>query len=309
MAFERCYQGSVNRWECDENDHLNVRFYLHKAHQALTAFALRHGVTATPGHHWLDGLRAHHIRYLREARMATPITGECAIADSDAPTPTLLTRLYHSETGVTLATFVSEFGTQALPPQNLDQLRAQATHPLTPEFGSRGVTARTSPYASLTAAAAAQAGYRAIGAGIIGPEECDERGRMSPWHYMGRTSDSMPNFWARLRGGGGGAEDSGAEDSAGEDDAYLGGAVLEYRMQFHEPLYCGQGYEHLGAIGEIGNKTQQIAHLIYSVPSGALAVSAEALGISLDLKTRKSIPIRAEHRERMQAFQRGPLPA
>ncbi|GIS19885.1 MAG: hypothetical protein CM15mP120_18010 [Pseudomonadota bacterium] len=29
------YRGSVNRWECDENDHLNVRFCEQKLWQTL----------------------------------------------------------------------------------------------------------------------------------------------------------------------------------------------------------------------------------------------------------------------------------
>ena len=29
------YRGSVNRWECDENDHLNVRFCEQKLYQTL----------------------------------------------------------------------------------------------------------------------------------------------------------------------------------------------------------------------------------------------------------------------------------
>ena len=29
------YKGSVNRWECDENDHMNVRFYSRKIAEAL----------------------------------------------------------------------------------------------------------------------------------------------------------------------------------------------------------------------------------------------------------------------------------
>ena len=39
MALVPCYRGCVNAWECDENDHLNVRFYLSKANQGLP-FAL-----------------------------------------------------------------------------------------------------------------------------------------------------------------------------------------------------------------------------------------------------------------------------
>ena len=33
--FELCLQTSVNRWECDENDHLNVRFFVRMAWESI----------------------------------------------------------------------------------------------------------------------------------------------------------------------------------------------------------------------------------------------------------------------------------
>ena len=36
------YRGSVNRWECDENDHLNVRFCEQKLYQTLLSGLLEH---------------------------------------------------------------------------------------------------------------------------------------------------------------------------------------------------------------------------------------------------------------------------
>ena len=37
------YRGSVNRWECDENDHLNVRFCEEKLWQTLVSGLLQLG--------------------------------------------------------------------------------------------------------------------------------------------------------------------------------------------------------------------------------------------------------------------------
>lgn len=301
MPFERFYQGSVNRWECDENDHLNVRFYLHKAHQALDAFALARGLSAALPRHvrWLDNLRAHHIRYLREARMAVPMAGDVAVVAYEGKRLTLLCELRHVFTGTVLAAFLSEFD---LPPSAHEAARAvlaTGVEAVPGHAGARGVEAATSPYASLSLAAAQDAGYRPIGAGVIQPEECDDRGMLNPWHYMGRTSDAMPSFWSQLQ--------TAQELEAGE--GYLGGAVLEYRMEIHRPLARGEAYQHFGALGEVGEKTMQLGHLMYEQRTGELVVSAEALSITLDLTTRKSIPIPAARRERMLAHRRQPLPS
>ncbi len=40
------YRGSVNRWECDENDHLNVRFCEEKLWQTLVSGMLHVGAIA-----------------------------------------------------------------------------------------------------------------------------------------------------------------------------------------------------------------------------------------------------------------------
>lgn len=295
MPYSLCYRGSVNRWECDENDHLNVRFYLHKAHQALVVAAQQWGLLpATDANTLLAGLEHHHIRFLREARIAVPITGECAVIAWAAPRLQTFTQLSHTLTGEVMATFISEFQV----PGAATNLTLSATE--IPEYGQpRGIPAQLSPYAGLDQEAAAALGYSIIGAGVIQRDECDDHGFLQPWHYMGRTSDAMPNFWSRMQS---------LEDLEARSDGYLGGAVLEYRMQFGRRLRSGDSYTHLGALGEMGNKTQQIGHLLFQNASGELVLCAEALGISLDLQTRKSVAIPPERRARMEALQRRPAP-
>lgn len=296
MPFKRCYQGSVNRWECDENDHLNVRFYLQKAHQALVIAGHQFGILpATDADTLLAGLRNHHIRFLREARIAVPLTGDCAIVRWAAPHLQTFTQLSHSLTGEVMATFISDFTLPAA--AILESFEPEAVQ--IPDYGApRGIAAAPSPYVGLAHDQALEHGYGAIGAGVIQADECDDHNYLLPWHYMGRTSDAMPNFWAHLQT---------LEDLEARSDGYMGGAVLEYRMQFGRRLRSGDSYIHLAAVGEIGNKTQEIGHLLYHSATGELVICAEALGISLDLQTRKAVAITPERRARMRKLQRRAL--
>lgn len=296
MPFEVCYQGSVNRWECDENDHLNVRFYLHKVHQALVCAGHHFGLLPpTDATTLLAALRCHHIRFLREARMAVPLTGECMVVSWQAPRLTLFAQLRHSLTDEVMATFISEF---ELPGQAVLPDFAPTIGPV-PDYGKpRGLKAAPSPWATCDQSQARALGYLPVGAGVVQPDECDDAGQLLRWHYMGRTSDAMPNFWSRLQS---------PQDPGARSEGYVGGAVLEYRMQFERPLASGDAFTHLAAVGEIGNKTQEIGHLLYHNATGALALCAEALGISLDLSTRKSIAITPEQRARMAQLQRRPI--
>jgi len=76
MSLVPCYRGSVNAWECDENDHLNVRFYLAKANQGLPfvldAIGLPAAALLKMDAH--PRIRAQHVRFLKEARPAVPLT-------------------------------------------------------------------------------------------------------------------------------------------------------------------------------------------------------------------------------------------
>ena len=68
--------GSVNRWECDENDHLNVRFFAQKIQQTLQ-FGLIEAGLATPDNvlSVCRCIKNKHMRFIAEARMAVPIVG------------------------------------------------------------------------------------------------------------------------------------------------------------------------------------------------------------------------------------------
>ena len=70
------YRGSVNRWECDENDHLNVRFCEHKLYQALVSGLLANGCIDSEGVPSLPArIARQHIRFQAESRIAAPLGG------------------------------------------------------------------------------------------------------------------------------------------------------------------------------------------------------------------------------------------
>jgi acyl-CoA thioester hydrolase len=97
-----CYWGSVNQWECDENDHLNVRFYAHKINQAIQIFIAPSGAAAPALR-----VRAQHIRFLKESRVATPLRIDCGVTRDDNGTAEVLALMHQNITGEVLAAFVT----------------------------------------------------------------------------------------------------------------------------------------------------------------------------------------------------------
>jgi acyl-CoA thioester hydrolase len=135
-------------------------------------------------------------------------------------------------------------------------------------------------------------GFQAIGMGLIQAAECEPGGAMQIQHYMGRISDSMPHLWGALYAGGDGAQfqlDGGDE----------GGAVLEYRLRYHQALRCYDRFAVMSGIAAVGAKVQRFAHLLCNADSGEVCVSAQAAAVRMDLHARRVLQLSAERQARL----------
>ena len=288
MRQLRCYSGSVNRWECDENDHMNVRFFLEKHTQCLQAALSRLGCLSTGQAEAVNVLvQAQHLRFVREARLAAPLVGMASTVELTDGRTAVLTELLDALSDDVLASCVHELAAV----ETLD-----AAVPMPAHAGSRGVPPVDTAYANLTDDVRTTAGFREIGRGVIQPHEVDSEARLALYGYMGRLSDSMPHLWALLRGP--------AETRAPLE----GGAVLEYRLQYHERLRAGDGFAVHSGLAEVGTKVQQFVHLILR-GDGRLAATAQAVGVRMDLATRRAMTLDETALERMRAVALAPLPA
>jgi len=204
MSLVPCYRGSVNAWECDENDHLNVRFYLAKTNQglpfALDAIGLPAAALARIDAH--PRIRAQHVRFLKEARPATPLTVYAGLAEHQDHQLTLYAEVRHSLDGEVMATLLTEIGfagadgrPRAVSPSG------DAPRCTVPAHGApRGIKAVAEPlrpdYASVCGM-----GFVEIGRGSIAPWECDPAGEMELFQYVGRINDSVTNLFAHFQTG------------------------------------------------------------------------------------------------------------
>jgi acyl-CoA thioester hydrolase len=125
-------------------------------------------------------------------------------------------------------------------------------------------------------------GFRTMGRGVIQAPECDSDRVMLRHHYIGRISDGMPNLWA-----------------FSNEDGELGGAVVEYRLNYRAPIHEGEIFHQLSGIRSLGAKTQYMVHLMFNETTGELALSAEAVGVAMDLETRKAVPVSDRRRAQM----------
>lgn len=281
MEFRPCYYGSVNRWECDENDHLNVRFYAEKINQATGIF-LREVVGDRP---WT--IRSQHLRFVREARIATPLRVECAPLSVTPDACLVLALMRNNLTDEPIAAFSTGCALDTRGERWPVVVKA-------PDWAAPKGLDPDDPYPAQTDLAAAhRAGFRTMGRGVIGSGDCDGQGHLLAHHYIGRISDGMPNLWAFM---------SDAQATELRRNGALGGAALEYRLELFSGLRAGDVFRQVSGIRALGNKTQHMVHMIFNETEPSLVARAEAVGVAMDLQTRRAVPISDARRAQMQTL-------
>lgn len=278
LDWQLAFRGSVNRWECDENDHLNVRFYSRMVGECLDRVTAELGMTGS------GNVVVQHMRYLAEARLAAPVSGHVARVATTGDRVRFLTELRHTFSGVVFSAFLTEL---EWPVHGLPELEER---PLPPHAGPRGLALSDTAYGQLRLHDVRDLGFHLVGRGTISSGECDGEGRLQGHALMGRMSDGMPNLWSVLQT---------AEEQAARANGFQGGAVLEYRMIHHGILRAGDRYDVWSGVRDVRGKLQFFVHLLFDATTGRCVMSGEAVAVVLDLVARKAVEIPAERRERM----------
>ncbi|HZX96099.1 MAG TPA: thioesterase family protein [Myxococcales bacterium] len=294
MALVPCYRGSANAWECDENDHLNVRFYLAKANQGLPFVLEAAGLSpaALEAAGLRPRIRAQHVRFLREARPATPLTVHAGLVEAEGAQLKLYAEVRHSLGGEVLATLLTEliFADAAGDGQPVSP-SPDAPRTGVPEHGApRGIDAAGRPLRPDHGSIGAM-GFVEIGRGSVAASECDAAGEMEPFQYVGRMSDSVVNLLAHFQTG---------EELSRRSHGAEGGALVELRVAWHSPLRAGSLFTIQSGIAAVGRKTQNFVHLFFDEGSRACVATARAVAVAMDLRTRRAIDLPEARRRRIE---------
>lgn len=297
------YRGSVNAWECDENQHMNVRFFAARAMESLAflaaamhmphAFKDRATSTLLP----LD----MHVRFLREAYMGAPLSmrgGLVSIADDEAVT---FQEMTHAD-GTPAATFTTkiahvepkEMRRFAWSQKTRDSAAGLMCTP--PAHGLPRSMDLSVPPSDPTRAFADEIGAPVVGRLAVTPDHCDPFGRMRAELFLGRVSDAVPNLLAEWR--------NATAKAAAEKDGVAktaGGAVLEYRFAPRRWPRAGDLLEVRSGVVEVGEKTNRLVHWLFDPVTGECWCTAEVVAVTFDLITRKTIPIPDSQRAALES--------
>lgn len=295
MSAASCviHRSNVNAWDCDENGHLNVRYYISKNAQGLTHLLADLGLT--PARLAELDLRprlvVQHVRYHREARVAAPLVGTGRFVGADDGRLCVYSELHNSMDATLYTTFNSELefndanGHRVTPPYGRDCVAE-----MVPEYGAvRSLPATAKPEFSLAQALAA--GYMETGRSTVMADECDRAGRLEAYQYAARIADGIPNLMSTLQ-----TPAEFALRAQGE----LGGAVIESRAAYHAELHAGERFVLLSGLRSFTAKTMHLCHLLFNLETETLAFSSEGIGVALDLRSRRAVPFAEERQDLMR---------
>jgi acyl-CoA thioester hydrolase len=287
-------RSSVNTWECDQMGHMNVRHYSARAADGLARLAMEIGFGPKKLESAGLAVRAteQHLRFHREMRPGATFRIRAGVIDASEDRLRTYEEMRLVGSDVLVATIVTdavlvESSTFRRLPWPKDALtRAGALDVPLPEHGApRGVSAEPprSPPPSYDEAPALVGGYL----GPVTREDCDDHGFMLESAYLARVSDGMPHFFRAIR--------------SGEGPAGVGGAALEYRFAYHGRPRLGDIIEMRVGLKAVGKKTITFCHWIFDLETKRCVSTSEAVAVSLDLTTRKSIDFSDEARAVLQA--------
>lgn len=285
------WRGGVNPWECDENGHLNVRFYARIAAEGLAAFA---------PHLALDGafaegagstllLLEQHVRFLREARSRAALYMTAQVAEMGETEARLLLVLIHAGDDQPCATFqlrVAHVTTAEGRPFPWPKAARRAASGLiepAPDF-ARARSVETGPVQTTASLARADhLGLTTLGAGALTRRDLDLFGRMEAELLIGRISDGVIRLAQPFR--------ETVVAHAETPPASVGGAMLEFRAIHLDWPRGGDRFVIRSGVAAVDSRGQQLIHWLLDPATGRPWAVAHAYMVTLDLEARRIVPV------------------
>ncbi|MDQ0315298.1 thioesterase family protein [Amorphus orientalis] len=266
----------VNSWECDENAHLNVQFYFARFETADAHFRTLVGLPASlrPG--------ARHVRYHAELAEGDLVRAESCVVTEGPLAPGVVHTLLELSTGKVIATAWDAYHASAAESLRGVAQTADAAADVDPRLcGPRGVTAPV-PGAISREHLLASGGFVST-RGIIHPADTDADGCAQQRALVGYFSDGASVVWER----------SGVTKELINSLGY-GRVAVEMRLTRFDRFRAGDLVEQISGLVQINERTLWFRHHQFEARTGRLVTIGDAVGLAMDLTTRKAVRFPAD---------------
>ncbi len=294
------YRGYVNTWECDDVGHMNVQFYMVKLDQAFGAMSVALGLG--PRASADRGLKLQpledHIHFQAELRASDTVTIQSSVETVEQDGLRIYSEVRNAVTDTIAATArtslhaaIPDGHTPAMLPEDV-AARAETLKRALPDHARpRSVGHGDAPLPALTIEEGQARDLIATHFGVVHPRDCNADQIMLRQGPMARYSDGGGHLWAGI-----------GMDRQSLNAKGLGVALIEYHQRYLIPIRAGTVIRTLSGLTAIGRKTVTFAHFMFDAETGTALARAEATGLLLDLKARKSADLTAEDRDRLMTI-------
>lgn len=264
------HRSFVNTWECDENRHMNVRFYIRRFEEGAAVFLAGH---AGEGRHPV--LRHRHVRYHRELLEGESTVTMAAFPNNGPLKGHLVQVLREISTGEICATSLDCFDDLETAPIAPDAEAAEAASP-------RGLAAGDCEADNPGFLAEHMKARKALAINYMVAAEADRdaEGRLRTDRIVGCFSDGASHIWEH------------AGITTGWLNANSNGRVsVEMKVQPVGSIAAGEALELVSRVADQKGRTFRLVHTLRSVADGRVAARGEACCLVMNLESRRAVAL------------------
>lgn len=276
----------VNRWECDENDHMNVQFYFTKFQEADRQFAAMTGLTGS----LVGARRVRHIRYHKEVNAGTLLRVLSSIAFDGPHMFSVIHEMIDVSSGALVASAMDGYSPSAKTAQSLRPRFLEYETSASADNSPLGLSPSVAGM-SLTAKSLLARGARVVHQNTVMPKDCGADSRADDQFLGGCFSDGAAHVWERTPMTREWLESNGC-----------GRVALEMKLSYGAAPKVGSSIQVVSGITGMSGKTFTFRHHMFDVMSGAAIALADVVALALDLKTRKAVELPKSAAPELQAL-------
>lgn len=287
MALHPTLYSFTNRWECDENDHLNVQFYFSRFDEADQQFRLITGLSDA----LVGARRVRHVRYHKELRTGDLITIHSGIAFDGPHLLTVVHEMRNAGTGELSAAAIDGYEPSASTVKSLRQRFKDHQCPMSEQASPRGLP--PSPTNNKPALdKLLQNGGDLCFRGTVLPRNVNADGKADDQFALACCTDGVPHVWERS-----------PLTHAYLTEHNLGRVAIEMKLIWHTPLKSGDAVVVASGFTGAQAKTFGMRHHIYESRTSRLAATLDVVALAMDLEARKAVELPEEARKSIAKIQ------
>lgn len=275
MTLQETLFSFVNKWECDENDHLNVQFYFSRFEEADRQFRLLSGLGET----LVGARRVRHVRYHKELRTGDLITVNSSVAFDGPHILTVVHEMRNRSTGALAATAFDGYEPNVNSAKTLRQRFKDFQSPMITEAAPRGLQAGPAGLKVTTSSVQAN-GAEICFRGTVLPRDIATDGKADDRFALSCCTDAVAHVWERT-----------PMTHAYLTEHGLGRVAVEMKLTWATPLKTGDAVVVYTGFTGVSSRTFSMRHHLFESRTGRLAATLDVVALTMHLTDRKAVSL------------------